>query len=104
VIGARRAMEMTLLNRTLTAQEALDWGLVNEVVPDAQVLPKSMELAGGWRRRHAAFGRTKRLIAESLGRSSGRCPRERDHRRAGRRKEGLKAQAFLEKRKPDFSG
>jgi len=33
VVGARRAMEMTLLNRVLNAQEALEWGLVNQVVP-----------------------------------------------------------------------
>ena len=31
IIGARRAMELLLLNRTLSAEEALSWGLVNEV-------------------------------------------------------------------------
>jgi 2-(1,2-epoxy-1,2-dihydrophenyl)acetyl-CoA isomerase len=36
-IGLRRAMELTLTNRVLSAQEALDWGLVNMVVPDDEV-------------------------------------------------------------------
>jgi dihydroxynaphthoic acid synthetase len=33
VIGAKRAREMWLTRRRLSAQEALDWGLVNSVVP-----------------------------------------------------------------------
>ena len=67
-IGAKRSMELMLLNRMLSAQEALEWGLVNQVVADEAVLSKSLEigerLASGATR---AFGRTKRLVAESLG-------------------------------------
>jgi dihydroxynaphthoic acid synthetase len=37
VIGAKRAREMWLTRRRLTAQEALDWGLVNAVVPLAEL-------------------------------------------------------------------
>src|SRR5579864_9581847 len=37
-IGARRAMELVLLNRALSAVEALEWGLINQVVEDAQLL------------------------------------------------------------------
>ncbi len=33
VVGERRAREMLLLGRTLTATEARDWGLINFVVP-----------------------------------------------------------------------
>src|SRR5579864_1057978 len=35
-LGLKRTMELLLLNRTLTAGEALEWGLVNEVVSDEQ--------------------------------------------------------------------
>src|SRR3989454_2906732 len=35
LIGLRRAMELYFTNRVLTAREALEWGLVTRVVPDA---------------------------------------------------------------------
>ena len=34
LIGIRRTQQLMLTNRTLTAAEALEWGLVTEVVPD----------------------------------------------------------------------
>ncbi len=40
--GLRRAMELYLLNRPLTAREALEWGLVTRVVPDAE-FPRAVE-------------------------------------------------------------
>ena len=45
IIGIRRYYEMVLTNRTLSAQEACDWGLVSEVVDDDQLLSRAMELA-----------------------------------------------------------
>lgn len=33
IVGERRAREMLLLNEPITAQKALEWGLVNQVVP-----------------------------------------------------------------------
>jgi 2-(1,2-epoxy-1,2-dihydrophenyl)acetyl-CoA isomerase len=45
IVGRRRALELLLTNRTLTAEEALDWGLVNQVVDDAEVLPQALALA-----------------------------------------------------------
>jgi 2-(1,2-epoxy-1,2-dihydrophenyl)acetyl-CoA isomerase len=68
IVGARRAMELLLLNRSLSAAEALEWGLVNEVVADDALQPRALEiatrLAGGAR---GAYGATKRLMAHSLG-------------------------------------
>src|SRR6266436_5700903 len=37
-IGIKRTMELVLLDRALTSAEALEWGLVNSVVEDAQVV------------------------------------------------------------------
>jgi len=51
LVGLRRALELTLLNRTLSAAEALDFGMVTEVVPDEAVAGRAralaMELAAG---------------------------------------------------------
>jgi enoyl-CoA hydratase/carnithine racemase len=44
-VGDRRAREMLFLNRRLKAHEALEWGLVNRVVPRAQLDDAVRELA-----------------------------------------------------------
>ncbi len=40
------AMEWLLTGRRITAEEALRWGLLNRVVPAADLLPAALELAG----------------------------------------------------------
>lgn len=51
IVGFRRAMELMLTNRSLTAQEALDWGIANRVYSDAefssQVEAIARDLAAG---------------------------------------------------------
>jgi len=37
LVGLRKAMEIMLLARNFTAQEALEWGLVNRVVPEERL-------------------------------------------------------------------
>ena len=44
-IGRKRAMEMLLTGRTIDAVTAADWGLVNRVVPAAQLRASALELA-----------------------------------------------------------
>ena len=44
-IGLRRMLDLTLTNRVLSAEEAENWGLVNRVVPDADVDSSALELA-----------------------------------------------------------
>ena len=51
IVGKAIAMEMVLNNRTLTAQEALDYGLVNRVVPVESYLEDSLEFAAGFASR-----------------------------------------------------
>lgn len=45
-VGRRRALELALTGRKLTAKEALDWGIVNRVVPRAELDAAVAELAG----------------------------------------------------------
>jgi 2-(1,2-epoxy-1,2-dihydrophenyl)acetyl-CoA isomerase len=44
-VGRVRAMELMLLGERLSGPKALDWGLVNYVVPDDEVEARGMELA-----------------------------------------------------------
>lgn len=45
VLGFRRATELMLTNRTLGAEEALEWGLVNRVYKEGEFQDKAMTLA-----------------------------------------------------------
>lgn len=45
LVGMRRAQELMLLNRRLTAAEALDWGLITRVVPSDDVEAHALSLA-----------------------------------------------------------
>ena len=66
LIGLRRALDLYFGNRVLSAREALEWGLVTRVVPDAEftaaVAALARELAQGPTR---AFGAAKRLLHQS---------------------------------------
>ena len=66
-IGDRRARELMLTNRVLSAEEALDWGIVNQVVSenefDEAVNKLAKNLANGPTR---AFGQVKTLLNASF--------------------------------------
>ncbi len=63
LVGLRRAMEIYVLNRPLTAREAFEWGLVTRVASDAElpgvVESLARELADG---PTLAFGAAKMLF------------------------------------------
>ena len=62
-IGERRALQLLLQDRTIDAATALDWGLVSEVVPPADVAGRAAEVAAFWlANATAAFGHAKRLV------------------------------------------
>lgn len=62
-IGQRRALQLLLQDRTLSAAEALDWGLVAEVLPVAEVAGRAAEIAQFWlSNATVAFGNAKRLV------------------------------------------
>jgi 2-(1,2-epoxy-1,2-dihydrophenyl)acetyl-CoA isomerase len=108
LIGPRRTLELMLTNRMLSAQEALAWGLVNEVVPDDGLAKRALELA----RKLAlgpteAFGSLKRIVLSSTGDNlESQMELEAraiaDAARTNDAREGV--QAFLAKRSPNFSG
>lgn len=66
LIGLRRTLELYLTNRVLSAREALEWGLVTRVVPDAELRSAvdalARELAAG---PTLAIGGAKRLFHQS---------------------------------------
>lgn len=45
LVGLRRAQEMIFTNRRLSAAEALEWGLITEVVADDALADRAMEVA-----------------------------------------------------------
>jgi enoyl-CoA hydratase len=47
VVGMGRALELILTGRVLDSAEALDWGLVNEVVAEEAHLERALEIAEG---------------------------------------------------------
>lgn len=63
LIGYQRAFELTLTGRVIDAAEALELGLVLEVAPDADLMPRALELARRIASQPAAATRlTKRLM------------------------------------------
>ncbi len=76
-VGERRALQLVLQDRLLTAQEARDWGLVAEVVEgeDAAatadaVRARADEVARFWlSNAYGAYGQAKRLVRSQPSRS-----------------------------------
>ena len=107
-VGKAIAMEMILNNRTLTAQEAYQFGLVNRVVPVETVLDEALKLADEIASRaplavRAAKKMINRVYEESL--SDGLAEEKREFYAlfsSEDKKEGM--QAFIDKRKPEWKG
>src|SRR5689334_404188 len=70
IVGLRRALELALTNRPLTADEALAWGIVNRVVADAELQAEAERLAAALAAgATGAFGAAKRLLHHGFGES-----------------------------------
>lgn len=70
-VGQRRALQLVLQDRMLSAEEAVEWGLVAEIAPDADaVRARAEEIAQFWlAAAAAAYGQAKRLIRSRAERS-----------------------------------
>jgi 2-(1,2-epoxy-1,2-dihydrophenyl)acetyl-CoA isomerase len=108
LLGSRRALELMLTNRTLSAEEALSFGLVNRVVPAAALLSEAdalaRELASG---ATGAFGAVKRLLLLSASQGLEAQMEWEAHAiaDAARSRDGAEGiAAFLAKRAPRFEG
>ena len=67
LVGPAKAKDIVLTGRQVTADEALRIGLVDRVVPDAEVLDTALELAGSLARGAVvAQGLAKRAIDDGL--------------------------------------
>ncbi len=108
IVGARRAVELMVSNRILSAAEACDWGIVTRVVPvselDAEAEKLATQVASG---ATGAMGTAKRLVRESWTETL-ETQLERETVEVTRRsasadgKEGIRA--FVERRAPKFRG
>jgi 2-(1,2-epoxy-1,2-dihydrophenyl)acetyl-CoA isomerase len=66
-IGSRRTLELLLTNRRLAADEALAWGMVNEVVEDAALVDRAVEFGAGLDAVPGyALLQTRRLLAATF--------------------------------------
>ena len=105
MVGRRRTLELFLTNRVLGAEEALAWGLVNQVVEDSDLLPQAQALAA----RFAAgptesYGAVKRLMGLSeAGIEAQMAAEGRAIAAQGLHPNGIEGvRAFVEKRKPKY--
>ena len=107
-VGKAIAMEMILNNRTLTAQEAYQFGLVNRVVPAGSYLDEALKLADEVASRAPlAIRDAKKMINQSYERTLSEGLSEEKQTfynlfASEDQKEGMKA--FVEKRKPEWKG
>ena len=108
VVGLRRALEIALLADNFDARQALDWGIVNRVVPDEQIAEETTKLAERLANGPtAAYAKAKALLNSSLEQGlTAQLTAEEELFRASTQTsdfaEGINA--FLDKRTPSFLG
>ena len=107
LIGIRKTQELMLTNRTLSAEDASEWGLVTEVVADAELADRANQLADQMaatsRQSNGAvktllLGTFKNGIEEQMELEGQLIAAAAD---SGDGREGV--DAFMEKRKAEFA-
>ena len=107
MIGKARAMEMALLGERISAATALEWGLVNRVAPDAELMTTAMGLAQALATGPASLGLSCQVLWASLDSDwAAQLHRERlAQKTAGKTEDfGEGVAAFLGKRPAAFKG
>ncbi|MBC7667271.1 enoyl-CoA hydratase/isomerase [Caulobacter sp. DWP3-1-3b2] len=107
LVGKARAMEMMLLGDKIPAAKALDWGLINRCVPDAELMPTAAAIAQELAAGPAALSAIRKLVWDSLDADwVGQLHAERHAQKAaGKTDDFLEGVgAFLQKRPAAFRG
>lgn len=107
LIGLRKTQELMFTNRVLSAQDALDWGLVNVVAAPAEVMTEAQNIAQTFAQGSlSANSSVKKLLLESWGNGL-ETQMELEGRQIAANIESVDGKegvtAFVEKRKPNFS-
>ena len=107
VVGWRRAVELSMMAERLPAETALEWGLINRVVDDAELMDEAMQVANKLAGGPYSLGLIRKAYWDTYGNSyaeqfqleatlQDQATRSKDNA------EGVKA--FLEKRDANFTG
>ena len=106
IIGLGRATEFTFTNQPITASQALEWGMVNQVVSENKLAEVTGSLAAGLASGPTgAYGLTKRLFNKNVLSNLEEALRYEGEIQelASKGEEHSKGvKAFLEKQKPSF--
>jgi 2-(1,2-epoxy-1,2-dihydrophenyl)acetyl-CoA isomerase len=107
-VGMARATELSMLGERLPAPRALEWGLINRVHPDDELMPEARalaaRLAAGPTRSYA--GAKRQLNSWLYSRMEHQLELEAQIQREMAASEDFLegAMAFMQKRPPEFSG
>ena len=66
LIGIARAMELSLLAERLPAETAFQWGMINRLEEDADLMPKALELAKSLASGPKSLGLIRKMYWEGL--------------------------------------
>jgi 2-(1,2-epoxy-1,2-dihydrophenyl)acetyl-CoA isomerase len=107
-VGFARAAEMAMLGERVPAQQALDWGLINRIVPDDELQPGAdallQLLAHGPTTSYVGSKRllNRRMYADLAGQLDAEAEAQSEQGQSQDFIEGVLA--FIEKRPPNFTG
>ena len=107
LIGRARAMEMALMGDKISAKTALEWGLINRCVPDADLMSTAMEIARALAKGPKSLGMIRQLIWTSLDKTwLEQLHEERMSQRVAGKSSDFRegVTAFLQKRPAAFTG
>ena len=108
LVGWRRAIQLLMTGEIVDAAQALEWGMINAVVPDGELMNQALQLARKLANGPtAALGRVKELLEAGATRDyAAQLDLEREAQiKSGQTQDAAEGiAAFIEKRPPKFTG